>query len=165
MNPLVHAMTKFDNVLEKLEEGALIALVVAMGVTLLLQVIFRYFLKNPIFWSEELARYLFIWVCLLGTSVTVQRRGHYGLELFYKMIPGNGRRLVGLFIYLVMGVVILMLLTQGIILVKNTASQISPAMEISMGWPYAALPFGAALMAIHLLVIGIKEIGGKAETR
>ncbi len=61
-----------------------------------------------------------------------------------------------------MGVVILVLLVQGIVLVEKTAAQQSPAMEISMGWAYACLPVGAALMAIHLLVIIIKEAMEKA---
>ncbi len=60
-------------------------------------------------------------------------------------------------IYLLMGVVIVVILVQGIVLVQKTVAQQSPAMEISMGWAYACLPVGAVLMAIHLLVIILKE--------
>ena len=55
----------------------------------------------------------------------------------------------------------MVLLIQGIVLVQKTADQQSPAMEISMGWAYAALPVGAALMAVHLLVIILKEARGE----
>ena len=51
-----------------------------------------------------------------------------------------------------MGVVVLVILFQGITLVRRRPLQESPAMAISMGWAYASLPVGAALMAIHLLV-------------
>ena len=51
-------------------------------------------------------------------------------------------------ILLLMGIVVMVLLAQGIVLVQKTADQESPAMEISMGWAYASLPVGAAFMAI-----------------
>jgi TRAP-type C4-dicarboxylate transport system permease small subunit len=53
--------------------------------------------------------------------------------------------------------VILVILIQGVKLVQATVLQKSPAMEISMGWAYACLPVGAALMAIHLVVIFFKD--------
>jgi TRAP-type C4-dicarboxylate transport system permease small subunit len=56
-----------------------------------------------------------------------------------------------------MGIVIFVILFHGIILVQKTALQESPAMGISMAWAYASLPVGGALMAIHLIVLSLKE--------
>ena len=56
-----------------------------------------------------------------------------------------------------MGTVVLVLIIYGITLIQKTALQESPAMGISMSWAYASLPVGAALMAIHLLVIFLKD--------
>jgi TRAP-type C4-dicarboxylate transport system permease small subunit len=50
------------------------------------------------------------------------------------------------------------LIAYGITLVEKTALQESPAMGIPMSWAYACLPVGAALMAIHLLVIFLREV-------
>jgi TRAP-type C4-dicarboxylate transport system permease small subunit len=106
---------------------------------------------------EELARYLFVWISLLGAALSVQRRGHFGMDFFFRMLPEKGRRFLIFVIYLLMGGVIFVLLIQGIVLVQKTAAQQSPAMEISMGWAYACLPVGAALMSIHLLAILLQE--------
>jgi TRAP-type C4-dicarboxylate transport system permease small subunit len=157
VNPFVRKLAQFDSVLAKGEGWVLITLVVMMTVVVLLQVIYRYLLTQPLYWSEELARYLFVWISILGATLSVQRGGHFGMDFFYRMISEKGRRFLTLFIYLLMGGVILVILVQGIGLVQKTAAQQSPAMEISMGWAYACLPVGAALMAIHLLVIIIKE--------
>ena len=157
MNPFVRKMTQFDRLLAKGEGWVLITLVVVMTVVVLLQVIYRYLLTQPLYWSEELARYLFVWISLFGAALSVQRRGHFGMDFFFRMLPDKGRRFLIFVIFLLMGVVIFVLVIQGIVLVQKTAAQQSPAMEISMGWAYASLPVGALLMAVHLLVMVLKE--------
>ena len=165
MNSFARQLTRFDNLLARGEAAALIVLVSAMTVVVFLQVVYRYVLTQPLYWSEEVARYLFVWLSILGAALGLQKRGHFGLDLFYRMLPIQGRRVLEMIIYLLMGAVVLVILVQGISLVEKTSLQESPAMGISMGWAYACLPVGAALMAIHLLVIIIREAMGKLENQ
>jgi TRAP-type C4-dicarboxylate transport system permease small subunit len=164
MNTLLNRLIKFDSMLARVEGWGLMFLVAVMTVVVLLQVIYRYLLSQPLYWSEELARYLFVWISILGATLSVQRRGHFGMDFFFRMFPEKGKRLLIFLIYLLMGGVVLVLLVQGIALVQKTAAQLSPAMEISMGWAYACLPAGACLMVIHLLVIIFKEAAHKTES-
>ncbi len=157
MNTFLRALTRFDNLLAKAEAAVLITLVAVMTVVVFLQVVYRYVLTQPLHWSEELARYLFVWLSILGATLGLQKRGHFGLDFFYRVFPDKGRRFLQFLIYLLMGGVILVILVQGIKLVQVTMLQESPAMGISMGWAYACLPVAAALMTIHLLVIFIKD--------
>lgn len=157
MKPFVRALFKFDHLLAKGESGVIILLVSVMTIVVFLQVVYRYVLTQPLHWSEEMARYLFVWLSILGASLGLQRRGHFGLDLFYRMLPSRERRILEWIIYLLMGTVIFVILAQGIKLVQKTIPQESPAMAISMGWAYACLPVGATLMAIHLLVIFLKD--------
>jgi TRAP-type C4-dicarboxylate transport system permease small subunit len=161
MNTFLHALTRFDNILAKAEAGVLISLVAVMTVIVFLQVVYRYVLTQPLHWSEELARYLFVWLSILGAILGLQKRGHFGLDFFYRMLPNRGRRFLQFLINLLMGCVILVILVQGVKLVQATVLQESPAMGISMGWAYACLPVGATLMAIHLLVIFLKDTVNK----
>ena len=165
MNAFVRKLTRFDHLLARGEAAALIVLVSVMTVVVFLQVIYRYALTQPLYWSEEVARYLFVWISIVGAALGLQKRGHFGLDLFYRMLPNKGRRFLQFIIYLLMGVVVLVILVQGISLVEKTSLQESPAMGISMGWAYACLPVGAALMAIHLLVIIVTEAMRKREDR
>ncbi|MCX5907053.1 MAG: TRAP transporter small permease [Deltaproteobacteria bacterium] len=116
MNTLLRAVTRFDDSLGKLEAGVLIALVATMTITVFLQVIYRYVLTQSLSWSEELARYLFAWISLLGAALAVKKRGHFGLELFYEMLSRRGRRSLGFTLHLLMGAVILVILVQGCVL-------------------------------------------------
>jgi len=157
MNTFLRSLTRFDHLLAKAESAVLITLVALMTLIVFLQVVYRYVLIQPLHWSEELARYLFVWVSILGATLALQKRGHFGLDFFYRMLPGQQRRFLQFLIHLFVGVVIFVILIQGARLVQATVLQKSPAMEISMGWAYACLPVGAALMAIHLFVIFLKD--------
>jgi C4-dicarboxylate transporter DctQ subunit len=157
MNIFVRALTRFDDLLAKGEAAVVIGLVVVMTVVVFLQVIYRYVLTQPLHWSEELARYLFVWLSILGATLGLQKQGHFGLDIFFRMLPKQGQWLMRLLIHLLMGAVVLVLVVYGVTLVQKTVLQESPAMGISMSWAYASLPVGAALMAIHLFVIFVKD--------
>ncbi len=157
MKSVLRVLTKFDNLLARGEAAVIITTVAVMTVVVFLQVVYRYVLTQPLHWSEELARYLFVWLSILGATLGLQKRGHFGLDIFYRMLPRQGKRFLQLLINLSIGIVIFVILVQGIKLVEKTVLQESPAMAISMGWAYACLPVGAALMVIHLLVILLKD--------
>lgn len=158
MDTFRRTLARFDNILAKAEAAVLIALLVVMTVVVFLQVVYRYVLTQPLHWSEELARYLFVWLSILGATLGLQKQGHFGLDIIFRMLPKQAKRCMGFLIHLLMGTVVLVILVQGITLVQKTVHQESPAMGISMGWAYACLPVGAALMAIHLFVIFFKDI-------
>jgi TRAP-type C4-dicarboxylate transport system permease small subunit len=163
MNSFIRAITRFDSLLAEVEASVLIALVVVMTTVVFLQVVYRYLLAQPLRWPEELARYVFVWISLLGAALSLHRRSHFGMDFFFRMLPHKGRRFLTFAVYLLVGVVIHVLLVYGIVLAQKTAAQQSPAMEISMGWAYAFLPMGATLMSIHLLSILLREAVKKTE--
>lgn len=157
MKRLLSILSRLDDYLGRGEAAALIGLLVIMTAVVFLQVIYRYLLAQPLHWSEELARYLFVWLSMIGASLAVKKRGHFGLDLLSRKLAGKrGLRLEPL-ICLLMAVPAAVILIWGIGLVGQTVSQESPAMGISMGWAYACLPAGGALMSFHLLVIFLKD--------
>jgi TRAP-type C4-dicarboxylate transport system permease small subunit len=161
MNTVSRLLIRFDSLLAQGEALVLVAILVAMTVVVLLQVIYRYFLTQPLHWSEELARYLFVWLSVLGAANGLQKRGHFGFDALVRMLPRRAMPFMTVLIHALMGVVVFVMLVHGITLVEKTLPQESPAMGISMGWAYASLPVGGVLMASHLIVILIKEMGRK----
>jgi TRAP-type C4-dicarboxylate transport system permease small subunit len=158
MNNIVRVLNKFDQVLAEGETLALILIVSVMTLVVFLQVVFRYALGRPLVWSEEMARYLFVWLSILGAALGVQKGGHFGLDFFQRMMPERGKHYLGILVHFLMGAVVLVILFQGITLVQMTRQQESPAMSISMAWAYASLPVGAGLMTVHLLTALLKEL-------
>jgi TRAP-type C4-dicarboxylate transport system permease small subunit len=158
VNSIVRTLHKLDQILAKGEAAALIFLLSLMTLVVFLQVVFRYGLTQPLSWSEEMARYLFVWLSVLGAALGLQKGGHFGLDLIHRLLLEKGKRLIRIVTLLLMGWVVVVILIQGIVLVQKTSLQESPAMLISMAWAYGALPVGAGLMTVHLLTALIKEV-------
>ena len=60
-----------------------------MIVTVCLQVFFRYVLEQPLSWSEELARYAFVWLSFLGAAMALGKRLHFGVDYFVNKLPSR----------------------------------------------------------------------------
>jgi TRAP-type C4-dicarboxylate transport system permease small subunit len=139
-----------DRAVGRAEAWFLGTLVAAMTITTLLQVVFRYVLNDPLVWSEELARYLFVWIALVGAGAAVRTGGHFGLDLFYRKLPAAARTRVAALVSAVVAMFAATLLVQGIRETVQASVQFAPSLQIRMHWAYAAIPLGATLMLWHL---------------
>ena len=136
------------------EETITALLMSVMSVIICLQVVTRYFLETSLAWSEELARYMFIWMIYTGISCGVKKRKHICVDALYNLLPvGKGRMLLAyvgdaLFLFFT-----LFVLNRGVeVFLRIVASgQHSPACELPMWVVYGALPFGMALSSFRLL--------------
>jgi TRAP-type C4-dicarboxylate transport system permease small subunit len=143
--------------LERIENWVMILLTVLLVVVTFLQVFSRYALRNPFFWTEELARFLFIYVCMLGIAMGIASKGHYGFDAFFTSLPRKLKAPMGLMIYFIMGFFILVLTIQGFKELPSTTNQVSVSLPVTMVWSYVALPAGGILMLIHHLLRFIIE--------
>ncbi|MDR1979527.1 MAG: TRAP transporter small permease [Synergistaceae bacterium] len=138
---------------EHFEEYLLIAsLMFSVGIVFL-QVVMRYVFLNSFFWSEELARYVFLWQIWLGASYAAKEGKHLRIEIVKGFLRGRGRIAFELGSTAVWFGFCVFLAYQGTMLTKMlfTRMQVSPAMRIPMGYAYASVPAGAALMALRLV--------------
>lgn len=125
----------------------------AMTATVLLGVCFRYILKAPLPWGEELARYLMIWSASLGASVAFREGSHVGVTMIMDRFHGTtGTALTKVaqsIVILFMGIVTI----EGFALVLKLRGQTSTAMEIPMAWAYLAIPVGCFLILMEALIM------------
>ena len=136
------------NRLVEIAVGLLVALTVVIT---FIQVIFRYGLDSSLSWSEEAARYSFIWTIFLGASVAARRGQHIVVEALVEVLSPRLRRVLTLGVALI-GIAFFTLLGYvAALLVDNAWSQTSTALQISIAWVYASAPLGAALTVLHLV--------------
>ncbi|MBG0776096.1 MAG: TRAP transporter small permease [Desulfovibrionaceae bacterium] len=128
--------------------------VVAMSVMLALiffQVISRYFFGYTFAWSEELARFLFVWVVFLGSALIMGESGHLAVQLLAKKLEGTPAGLaLEIFVNLCSYVFILLLLVQGSKMTSVMTFQTAPGLGISMSAVYVIIPVSACLMLLYL---------------
>jgi len=128
--------------------------VASMGVMLVIifaQVIFRYFFGHSFEWSEELARFLFVWVVFLGSALIMGEGGHLAVRMLPEKFKGRPLGFaLEIFINLCSYTFILLLFTQGWKMTSIMTFQTAPGMGIPMSWVYAILPVSAVLMLCYL---------------
>jgi TRAP-type C4-dicarboxylate transport system permease small subunit len=158
---LGNTLQQISDIIARITEVILIIVLSTMAVVVLLQVIFRYILNFPLFWTEELARYCLVWSSLLGSAVAVKRGRHIAVTIFIERFPPALRRGLTIIALLSVAVILTIILWGGIQLVMITRAQISPALRVSMSVPYLAVPAGAALMLLHTIGFIFKTITPK----
>ena len=76
-----------QRLIDRAVDGAAIAAFAGMFACVLGQVGFRYFLGDPLVWSDELARYLFVWASFLGWIIAARRRSHLSIDMAAVRLP------------------------------------------------------------------------------
>jgi TRAP-type transport system small permease protein len=129
-------------------EGVVGLLMAALCLTVLAGVVSRYIVGRPLAWSEEGARYLFLWISFLGAAVAVRRRANFKLDLITWRGTVRSRaafELGGNLFTIIFG---LLLAYWSIPLIQLASLQRGSAVAIPLSWIYIALPIGGLLMAV-----------------
>ena len=130
----------------------IIGLMFFMTVTVFLQIVFRYVFNIPLGWSEEVARFSFVWVSFFGASALMRVQEHINVNVFVDRFPPRLRAGAVLAANLCGLICVYFFLIGGIALTTNEWSQLAPAMQIPMGWVYLVIPVSAGLMAILMVI-------------
>jgi TRAP-type C4-dicarboxylate transport system permease small subunit len=126
-------------------------------------VFFRYVLHNAIPWTEELGRYMMIYVGFFGCILAMGSNSHVGVEMFTDLFRPAAKRVFQVIARLIVAVFLVLILMKSGEQLSSLRIQRSSAMEIPMVVPYLAVTFGMALMLledlVHLLRLFIKKEG------
>lgn len=138
---------------ENIEKIICVMCLSIMSVLIVVQVIFRYALNNSLSWSEEIARYLFIWLIYVGISLGVKTKKHIAVEAIAAMAPERARKYFDLCADILFLIFVLLALFYGTQVIQMIAEsgQLSPAAHIPMQLIYAAPVIGFFLTLIRLV--------------
>lgn len=117
-------------------------------------VVFRYALNSSLLWGEELARYLALWLVLLGLGCAHRRSAHVALEPALRrirLIGPDGARRIGEVLTFALSLAIAVIGWEST-MANFDRGQTSAAMQIPIGWAYLAIPVGFGLMAAQSLL-------------
>ena len=146
--------------MDHLEEFFMIPLIFAMSIVIFVQVVMRYVFQSSLTWSEELARYMFVWLVYFSVSYTARREKHIRIDAAINLYPKKARPYIEILSELiVLGFSIFIAVTGYTVFGKIAWSgQMSPAMRIPMAYAYASVPVGCALMSARLCAEIAKNI-------
>jgi TRAP-type C4-dicarboxylate transport system permease small subunit len=141
----------------------IVALFSIMIVSCVVQVFCRYLINDSPRWTEELARFSFIWAHFLGATIFVRIGGHASITFFIDALPKAGQRIMQLFIYAVIFVVSVVLLYGGIHMADLTKNQMNVGIKIPMSVVYISAAFCGAITLLYITVMIIEKIAEIAD--
>ena len=149
-NPLVGRLEGISTLIEKTTMVPCVIFGGAMVAVVMSGVFARYVVRNPMPWTEEVARFLMNWMALLGASIATRYRAHLGLLYFVQKFPMPLQRLSKLLMDLLIMIFLYILTTQGIKMAAAAEGQLEPTTGITMNYILICVPLSGALMFIQL---------------
>lgn len=143
----------FFRVLSRLIEIAIIigaAFIVSIVTT---EVILRYVFKHSLIFTEELSRYLMVWIVFLGGALAVRDEAHIRINILVKRLNptlGKAARLLAHGLVLIFLVIVAV---EGIRILPDELRQMCITIDLSLFYFYLAIPVGAILMIVYLLPV------------
>jgi len=139
------------------------AMGIAMATIVAVQVLFRYGFNHSLFWSEELARVLLVWLTFFGATVAYYYRAHPGVDGLVKRLPLRGQRIAAFLSHIAALALFSIMVWYGGRFAWFVRLQITPA----LGWPkwtiMAAVPAAGLVFWVHGLAMVIETLTGKGE--
>ena len=137
-------------VIDKILEVSCVVLLLAdVGLTAG-QVFWRYVLGDPLTWSEELARLVFIYVTFLSAALAMRRRRMLRITVLVDSLPARWRHGLDLVTHTLVGIFIVILIVQSQVIINGIGSHEAPATGIQLSVFYLSLPVAAVAMLVYL---------------
>ena len=127
--------------------GLILAL---MTLAVFLQVVLRYAFSTGIEGLDEVPRYLFVWLVMMGAAAAMHRGEHTALDYFRNRLSPRGQAAAALLTHGAGMLLFLSLIKTSFVLVPNSQLQTSAGLGLPLGYVYAAVPVGSALILLPM---------------
>ena len=125
----------------------------------------RYLINYVPSWSEEIPRYLLVWITYLGAALAIKYKEHISLDVFFNLLPLKARQVGHLFLNGLIAIVAVIMVFYGIGLVNHFGDDKMESIPLTNFWLYLVMPISGTLMLLYLAQDTWKRIWGlgKAE--
>lgn len=120
-----------------------------MTAIVIVQVFSRYVLNHSLFWSEEMARYLLVWLTFLGASVAYHRGMHPSINLFQHRFSRHLKNRLCFIVHLLSLAFFAVMIWYGTEFAYFVRLQTTPALALPKWFVFAVIPFSGSLLALH----------------
>jgi TRAP-type C4-dicarboxylate transport system permease small subunit len=138
-----------------------VVLMSASVVNVLWQVTTRFVLGDPSGFTDELSRYLLIWIGLLGGAYAVGKRLHLAIDLLPERLTGNASAWLAILIktlIIVFAVGVMIVGGSRLVYIVSVLGQTSAALRVPLGYVYLSLPLSGVLMVYYCAAFIYEEV-------
>jgi TRAP-type C4-dicarboxylate transport system permease small subunit len=125
----------------------------------------RYLLNYVPSWSEEVPRYLLVWISYLGAALAVKYKEHISLDYFFNLLPIRARQVGHLILNVLIAIVGVIMLVFGIGLVRQFGDDLMESIPVKNFWLYLAMPISGGLIVLYIIRDTTRGILGLGEQK
>jgi len=155
---LLKLFDRFVALLAALVRVVCIVLAIALFTIVVVAIIARYGFGQAVSWTEEVPRYILIWISFLAAASCVLRREHVGFDVLFNALPAKVRRVLGIFLSMLILGFGWVVFRYGITFVRDFGSDLMETISFTNYWYYTAMPISGFLMMVFALKLIIDEI-------
>lgn len=144
--------------LNKIEEVTIIVMFALMVIVIFSQVIMRKVFNNSLYWSEELGKFLFVWISWLGISLGEREGEHIKINILTDKLPFRKAHAMNILSSLIVLAICIVTFYYSSSLVISQHTTRYAGIGISISWGYLAVAVGTALMSIRSTAAILKSI-------
>jgi TRAP-type transport system small permease protein len=159
---VINILTKLDRALTGAVRWVVILMMALMTAVVFSQVLARYFFNFSLSWSEEIARFAFVWLSFMGAAILVRRDEHIRVTMVVDALPTPVWAITRALEYTGVLICLYFFVSGGLSLTEAEWSQLAPATQIPMGWIYLVIPIASGLMLLWTLsAIAVDLVRGR----
>lgn len=162
---IVETIKRINSVLMTMIRVILIVFGTALTILVIANVILRYVFNYGISWSEEAARFLFIWCSFLGAMMATNESAHMRLDFVVERFPGVSRKAVEAVALLILLVLVGVLFYGGIEVVATTWQIPTSALKIPKGLVYLCAPICFGYIFLRSIGSIVEVVNGREEEK
>lgn len=151
-------MKKLEKVIDYIVLSLVTCFSILMVAVVFAQVVCRYVFNNPLYWSEECARYCFVYIVFCGGAWAGKEFAHLGVDYLVSKFSPSMQLVVEIFIDVLILGFSAVIIVISLITIPKIATQLSPAMNLPMCYPYAAIPIGFSFLLYYYILHLIDHI-------
>jgi TRAP-type transport system small permease protein len=137
------------------------AMFIILAVLVVLQVITRFVIDYPLSWSEEISRYLMIYIVFFGAALAMRNKEHIAIDFLVEIVSAKRKKVLNSVILWISLIFAAILFYYGSALTLTVVNQATPTLQFSMSWAYAAIPLGSLLLLLNTIAVMIEDKQGK----
>ncbi len=159
-------LNRLNQFIDRLSGAVLTITITAIFIIIVVSVFFRYVIGNAISWSEEVAKFILVYMCFIGASTVMIRGGHVGIQFFYNKARGTAKVILVIFMETIVLTTLVMLVWYGWDITLTAFPQRSTAVPwLSLGAIYICMPLGALMMIPISLELMLKNLAESLRKR
>ena len=152
----------FFRLLSRLVESLVILIAGLIVVIVTAEVTLRYLFSHSMIFTEELSRYLMVWIVFLGSALAIRDGSHIRIQILVNRLGPRMQQTVKLAAQALMIAFLIFITVEGLKILPRQLQQACITIDISLFYFYLAIPVGSVLMIIFILPVIRQTLGGKS---